>query len=408
MSSQSQKTALYRAPLVSSQSPSQELPLFQEPPSFQDTAQDTAQDTTEPARLDDLEKALRRIANFCRRTKGDAQLFQNMMQAFQEEGLAGADRVMAAHNRRYRLVSEAEKAHIRRLALAHPTWGQVRLAAALAEEGVPISAAVVHRVLGELELGGFHARGYVLEQAYSAGTVTLSPEQSHFLGAINPCFRDRHLMSSGPGQVIDVDSFFIGCLRGTTTKIYVHAAVDVFSSYAFAFLHTSSSPDVAVAVLHHYVFPFFQRHECPVHVVHTKKGRLFTGGTHHHYRMYLKLRAVAHKTTGTSQSGGFVECFRVAVRDEFFKMLPEWSPDTTLPPVTLPTMRAHFATWLGVYNHKRPIAGYPNNGMPPVVRLPSSARALAQEGGDRPRESSGDQSDVGTVCSSSLQGVMPL
>ncbi len=39
-------------------------------------------------------------------------------------------------------------------------------------------------------------------------------------------------------------------------RVYLHAVVDTFGSYAFGFLHVSKQPEAAVAVLHNDVLPF--------------------------------------------------------------------------------------------------------------------------------------------------------
>jgi hypothetical protein len=45
------------------------------------------------------------------------------------------------------------------------------------------------------------------------------------------------------------DTFFVGHLKGVG-KVYVHAVVDTYCSFTFGFLHVSTQPEAAVAVLH--------------------------------------------------------------------------------------------------------------------------------------------------------------
>ena len=42
-------------------------------------------------------------------------------------------------------------------------------------------------------------------------------------------------------------------------KVYLHAMVDTYGSYASGFLHVSKQPDAAVAALHNDVPPFHHR-----------------------------------------------------------------------------------------------------------------------------------------------------
>ena len=71
-----------------------------------------------------------------------------------------------------------------------------------------------------------------------------------------PCFRERHVESAAPGELLSADTFFVGSLKGVG-KVYLHAVVDTFGSYAFGFLHVSKQPEAAVAVLHNDVLPFY-------------------------------------------------------------------------------------------------------------------------------------------------------
>ena len=71
----------------------------------------------------------------------------------------------------------------------------------------------------------------------------------------------------------------------------MHAAVDTYSSYAFAFLHTSKVPECAVSVLYNDVLPFYQEKNLSVKAVLTDNGREFCGKDNHPYELYLALNA---------------------------------------------------------------------------------------------------------------------
>lgn len=55
--------------------------------------------------------------------------------------------------------------------------------------------------------------------------------------------------SSRPGELLCVDTFLVGTLKGVG-KVYLHAVVDTYGSYAFGSLHTSKQPEAAALVLH--------------------------------------------------------------------------------------------------------------------------------------------------------------
>ena len=64
-------------------------------------------------------------------------------------------------------------------------------------------------------------------------------------------FDDR---GDGAEDLLSADTFFVSSPK-SVGKVYLHAVVDTFGSYAFGFLHVSKQPEVAVAVLHRHGKP---------------------------------------------------------------------------------------------------------------------------------------------------------
>ena len=67
--------------------------------------------------------------------------------------------------------------------------------------------------------------------------------------------------SSKPGELLCQDTMFVGNLKGVG-KVYLHACVDTYGSYAFGFLHTGKKPECAAALVHNDVLPFYQECGC--------------------------------------------------------------------------------------------------------------------------------------------------
>ena len=124
----------------------------------------------------------------------------------------------------------------------------------------------------------------------------LSAEQAVFLEKLNPCFRERHVESAAPGELLSADAFFVGSLKGVG-KVYLHAVVDTYGSYAFGFLHVSKQPEAAVAVLHNDVLPFYRRRKLEVKAVLTDNGREFCGTERYPHELYLDLNGIEHRRT---------------------------------------------------------------------------------------------------------------
>ncbi|WP_239995107.1 DDE-type integrase/transposase/recombinase, partial [Rhodosalinus sediminis] len=106
---------------------------------------------------------------------------------------------------------------------------------------------------------------------------------------------------------LSADTFFVGSLKGVG-KVYLHAVVDTYGSYAFGFLHVSKQPEAAVAVLHNDVLPFYRTLDLPVKAVLTDNGREFCGTERHPYELYLDLNGIEHRRTKVKspKTNGFV------------------------------------------------------------------------------------------------------
>jgi len=252
-------------------------------------------------------------------------------------------------------------ARIEELALTHPAYGCNRIEALLALEGRRVSAITVQKLLNDKGLGTRHERWLALERENAEAAIELSPEQTAFLEKLNPCFRERHVESERPGQLLSADTFMVGSLKGIG-RVYLHAVVDTHGSYAFGFLHVSKQPEAAVAVLHNDVLPFYRQLDLPVTAVLTDNGREFCGTERHPYELYLALNDIEHRKTKvrSPQTNGFVERFNGTVLEEFFRPVMHQTLFASVE-----ALQAELDTWLRHYNHERPHLGYRNQGRRP-------------------------------------------
>ena len=110
-------------------------------------------------------------------------------------------------------------ARIEELALLHPAYGCNRVEALLALEGRRVSAITVQKILNDKGLGTRHERWLALERRNAEAVIELSPEQVTFLEKLNPCFRERHVESERPGQLLSADTFMVGSLKASAGSI---------------------------------------------------------------------------------------------------------------------------------------------------------------------------------------------
>jgi transposase InsO family protein len=267
-------------------------------------------------------------------------------------------------------------ARIEALALEHPAYGCNRIEALLALQGRRVSAITVQKILNDKSLGSRHERWLALERQNAEQEIELSFEQIAFLEKLNPCFKERHVESERPGQLLSADTFMVGVLKGIG-RVYLHAVVDTHGSYAFGFLHISKQPEAAVAVLHNDALPFYERLGLQVSAVLTDNGREFCGTERHPYELYLALNDIEHsktkvRTPRTPVSSadippgdralpdGFVERFNGTVLEEFFRPAMHAKLFESVE-----ALQADLDAWLHHYNHVRPHLGYRNQGRRP-------------------------------------------
>jgi transposase InsO family protein len=85
----------------------------------------------------------------------------------------------------------------------------------------------IQNILNANGLGTRYDRWLALEKRHAERAIELTAEQIAFIEKHNPCFRERHVESTRPGQLLNQDTFFVGSLKGVG-KLYLHAVVDTF------------------------------------------------------------------------------------------------------------------------------------------------------------------------------------
>ena len=309
----------------------------------------------------ELAERLGNVTEACRRGGIDRTSFYDWKRRFQLQGLDGL-KDLPPIAKSHPMTTPAEVvARIEELALEHPAYGCNKVEALLALEGKRVSAITVQKILNDKGLGTRHERWLALERRNAERVIELTPEQARFLEKLNPCFRERHVESERPGQLLSADTFMVGSLKGLG-RVYLHAVVDTYGSYAFGFLHVSKQPEAAVAVLHNDVLPFYEQLDLPVSAVLTDNGREFCGTERHPYELYLALNDIEHRRTkvGSPKTNGFVERFNGTVLEEFFRPTMHSKFYDSVE-----ALQADLDAWLLHYNRERPHLGYRNQGQRP-------------------------------------------
>lgn len=313
----------------------------------------------------DLAEKLGNVSEACRRrgiTRTQFYEYKKRFETFGLEGLADLPPIAKSHPQ---TTPNDTVVKICDLALTHPSRGCNYLEHLLGLEGIDVSAVTIQKILNEHELGSKFDRWLALERQHAETGLELTTEQVAYLEKQNPAFRERHVESSKPGELVCQDTYLVGHLKGVG-KVYLHTAVDAFNSFAFGFLHTSKQPEAAVSLVHNDVLPFYAEHGLTLEHVLTDNGREFCGTDLHPYELYLALNGVEHRTTRVRrpQTNGFVERFHQTVQNEFFAIKFRETFYTHLD-----DLQADLDAWLRHYNYERPHLGYRNQGQRPYDRL---------------------------------------
>jgi len=361
----------------------------------------TAEEKLAHQRLSVLQLAemLGNASEACRQRDISRTQFYEYKRRFQTHGLEGLKDLPPIHKTHPFTTPPETVEKVVNLSIQHPTWGCNRLSDHLKLEGVNISSPTVQDILIKNQMGSRYERLLKLEERALEQKIELTSQQVAQIEKANPVFKERHVESSRPGELLSQDTFYVGTLKGVG-RVYLHTVVDTFGSYAFGFLHTSKQPEAAVAVLHNDVLPFYAELGISVEKVLTDNGREFCGTDSHPYELYLQLNEIKHKRTKVAhpQTNGFVERFHRTVLDEFFRLVFR----TTFYE-SVEALQADLDAWLIEYNTQRPHQGYRNRGKRPMdviheylQQLAVSPAAVLDQPGVQPVSRAGSEASLDT------------
>lgn len=323
-----------------------------------------------------LAETLGSVSEACRQRGMTRTQFYEYKKRFQTFGFDGLKDLPPIHKTHPQTTPPEVVERILQLALKHPSKGCNYLSDLLKLEGKSVSGPTIQNILDKHAMGTRFQRLLKLEEQHVQAGLELTAEQVKAIEKANPAFRERHVESSRPGELLSADTFLVGHFKGIG-KVYLHAVVDTYGSYGFGFLHTSKQPEAAVAVLHNEVLPFYADLGLPVQAILTDNGREFCGTDNHAYELYLALNDIEHRRTKvrSPQTNGFVERFQRTVLEEF---IVETLRTTFYE--TVEALQTDLDHWLSQYNTERPHQGYRNMGRRPIETIQLYLQSVTKEG----------------------------
>jgi transposase InsO family protein len=183
-------------------------------------------------RLFTLAEELGNVSEACRRMGVSRQTFYRLKRQVDRWGL---EALRVRERRRPRQPNEIGphlEQRIVAFSLAHPGFGPRRISAELAREkwgAIRISEHGVWRVLRRLGLNTRSKRLALIARHRDPYERTPSPPPL-----------ERHIDASEPGELVQMDCFFIGRLSGSKGSVWQYTAIDVASGFTWAELHSSA------------------------------------------------------------------------------------------------------------------------------------------------------------------------
>ncbi|MFB6344141.1 MAG: DDE-type integrase/transposase/recombinase, partial [bacterium] len=197
----------------------------------------------------------------------------------------------------------------------NPSHGCDRIADNLEAD---VSARTIQRYLNALDLGTRKQRQTF--HRCQNGAILTEKELSKWASDRRKS-KDRHVAVSFPGELVGVDLFYIGTIKGIG-RIYQFTAVDCYSSFGFAGIYTAKTAENAVDFIKTHVAPYFG--DRPLLRVLSDNGKEFT--THwengsHTFTDALNEMGIRQTTTKVKHpwTNGHVERFQQTVLHEFYQ-----------------------------------------------------------------------------------------
>ena len=252
--------------------------------------------------------------------------------------------------------------HLARLvvgqALAWPTWGCRRVSLQLARDlGVQLSPSTVQRILRRAGLGRRRERLALLEH-HSTGTCGLLTERTRRQLARARGQWARHVHAAVPGELVCLDTFYIGKLKGVG-RVWQITACDAACSYGVAWLLPAFAAEATASFLREILAPLYRRAGWPLRRVLTDGGSEFKGP----FAAACRALGIRHTRTQPRHAwtNGFVERLQGTILHEHWRIEFRRRYFTSRA-----AMQQSLDAFMRFYNERRPHQGYRVKGRTPA------------------------------------------
>ena len=267
--------------------------------------------------------------------------FKKRLEEGGTQALADKSRRQPNHANRF---PEHVEAAIMTLTMAHPTWGQARIARQLyLDHDITVTGAGVRCVWKRHDMTVQKKRLRAFEKLVAEQGGPLTEEQYEALERVQ-AEKQAHgeFESEHPGYCGAQDTFYVGTLKGVG-RVYQQTFIDTYSKVAFAKLYTAKTALTAAELLNDRVSRIL-----------TDRGSEYCGREDHAYQLYLAVEDIEHTRTKvrSPQTNGICERFHKTMLDEFYRVAFRRKYYETLD-----ELQRDLDAWLDEYNTRRPHQG---------------------------------------------------
>ena len=308
------------------------------------------------------------VSAACREAGISRTLFYRWRKRFDRYGVDGLHprRLSARPGPPPQLLPQIER-RVLAVAITEATWGCARLAAHLYRWWrVRLAPSTIQRVLRRHGLATRRQRLLVLEHhsARRAGLLTERTRQALWRLRHG---RTQHVAASEPGELVCLDTFYIGKLKGVGA-VWQITACDAASSFGVARILPALAHPPAARFLRDVVVPLFRRAGWRVRRVLTDGGNEFKGDFAATCAD-LGIRQTRIKPRH-AWTNGFVERLQQTILNEHWRVVFRRHYFTSRA-----ALDRTLQTFMRFYNHERPHRGYRVRGQTPATLVHGAAVA---------------------------------
>jgi transposase InsO family protein len=255
------------------------------------------------------------------------------------------------------LSAQAER-QILAVAIAQATWGCRSLATHLARWWrLSLAPSTVQRLLRRHGLGTRRERLLILEHQSARQTGLLTQRTRRALWRAR-YGTTRHVEATMPGELVCLDTFYIGKLKGVG-PVWQITACDAASSYGVAAILPALTHQAAAAFLRDTLVPVFAKAGWPIQRVLTDGGGEFKGI----FDEVCTARGIRHTRTKPRHAwtNGFVERLQQTILHEHWRVAFRRAYFTSRGALDRTLQR-----FMRFYNFERPHHGYRVRGRTPA------------------------------------------